>query len=159
MLTMSYDTESKSRNADFISIAPKGETTHYILRVASVPSKCVRCAPQSGNPQPSARRAVKLKNPPAIRPVNPKNLSPCPLSASEHNLPPSGGHNPRAKGPSTFPFTTLLYNSRRQPPPFFKNLRRSRHHNPRPERPSNLRTLRTFGAKPRQPSLRRRVLT
>ena len=25
-------------------------------------------------PQPSARRAVKLKNPPAVRPVNPKNL-------------------------------------------------------------------------------------
>ena len=25
----------------------------------------------------------------------------CPLSASEHNLPPTGGHNPRAKGPST----------------------------------------------------------
>ena len=29
--------------------------------------------------------------------------------------------------------------------------------NPRPERPSNLRTLRTFGAKPRQPSHRRCV--
>ena len=28
----------------------------------------------------------------------------------------------------------------------------SRHHNPRPERPSNLRTLRTFGTKSRQPS-------
>ncbi len=26
-------------------MAPKGETTHYILRVASAPSKCVRCAP------------------------------------------------------------------------------------------------------------------
>ena len=62
--------KSKSRNADFIIIAPKGETTHYILRVASAPSpsvvtdsldfqvadaplqiqfasaKCVRCAPQ-----------------------------------------------------------------------------------------------------------------
>ena len=68
MLIMLYDTESQSRNADFISIAPKGETTHYILRVASAPSssavtdsldfqvaeaplqiqfasaKCVRCA-------------------------------------------------------------------------------------------------------------------
>ena len=53
MFFMPYDTESQSRNADFISIAPKGETTHYILRVASAPSKCVRCAPQSGNPQPS----------------------------------------------------------------------------------------------------------
>ena len=38
--------KSKSRNADFIIIAPKGETTHYILRVASAPSKCFRCAPQ-----------------------------------------------------------------------------------------------------------------
>ena len=52
---------------------PKGETTHYILRVASAPSKCVRCAP------------------------------------------------------------------------------RGRYHNPRPERPSNLRTLRTFGPEARQP--------
>ena len=34
---------------------------------------------------------------------------------------------------------------------------RSRHHNPRSERPSNLRTLRTLGAKPRQPSHRKRV--
>ncbi len=31
-------------------------------------------------------------------------------------------------------------------------LRRSRHHNPRPEGPSNLRTLRTFGPEARQPS-------
>ena len=38
MLIMPYDTESQSRNADFISIARKG------------------------NPPPSARRAVKLKN-------------------------------------------------------------------------------------------------
>ncbi len=49
MPIMPYDTESKSRNADFILIA---------LRAI---------------PQPSARRAVKLKNPPAVRPVNPKN--------------------------------------------------------------------------------------
>ena len=42
MLIMSYDTDSQSRNADFISIAA-----------------------QSGYPQPSARRAVKLTNPPA----------------------------------------------------------------------------------------------
>ena len=51
MLIMPSDPESQSRNADFISIAAK-----------------------SGYPQPSARRAVKLKNPPAVRPVNPKNL-------------------------------------------------------------------------------------
>ena len=28
----------------------------------------------------------------------------CPLSASEHNPPPSGGHNPRGEAPSTFPY-------------------------------------------------------
>ena len=41
--------------------------------------------------------------------------------------------------------------------PFFLKLRRSRHHHPRPERPSNLITLRTFGAKPRHPSHHRCV--
>ena len=72
---MTYDTARSSRNADFISIAPKGETTHYILRVASAPSKCVRCAPQSGNPppfepfepsepsEPSHRRCVQRRQP------------------------------------------------------------------------------------------------
>ena len=51
--------KDKSRNADFILIA---------LRAI---------------PQPSARRAVKLKNPPAVRPVNPKNLFPQPFEPSE----------------------------------------------------------------------------
>jgi hypothetical protein len=32
--------------------------------------------------------------------LSPSGLSP-PLSASEYNLPPLGGYNPRAKGPST----------------------------------------------------------
>ena len=55
-------------------IAPKGETTHYSLCVADAPTKCVRCAPQSGNPQSSGQRPVKLKNPPALGPVHLKNL-------------------------------------------------------------------------------------
>ena len=65
---------------------PKGETTHYILRVASAPSstavtdsldfqvadaplqiqfasaKCVRCAPKGATTTLSPARAVKLKN-------------------------------------------------------------------------------------------------
>ena len=77
---------------------PKGETTHYILRVASAPSstavtdsldfqvadaplliqfasaKCVRCAPKGATTTLSPARAVKLKNPPAPRPVHLKNL-------------------------------------------------------------------------------------
>ena len=48
-------------------IAPKGEMPHYILCVADAPTKCVRCAPQSGNPQPSGQRPVKPENPPAFR--------------------------------------------------------------------------------------------
>ena len=41
--------------------------------------------------------------------------------------------------------TTLLHNPRRQPPPFFKICARRAIRNPRPERPSNLRTLRPSG--------------
>ena len=48
---MPYDTENQSRNADFISIARKGDTTTL-----------------------GAKGPVKLTNPPAVRPVNPKNL-------------------------------------------------------------------------------------
>ena len=49
-----------------------------------------------------------------------------PLSASEHNPPPSSGHNPRGEAPSTL-----------TPKACPRAI-----HNPRPERPSNLRTLR-----------------
>ena len=52
MLIMSYDTESKSRNADFISIAAERQSATL-----------------------GPKGPVKLKNPPAVRPVNPKNLS------------------------------------------------------------------------------------
>ena len=50
MLIIPYDIESQSRNADFNKLAAKPP------------------------PQPSGQRPVKLKNPPAVRPVNPKNL-------------------------------------------------------------------------------------
>ena len=76
---VTYDTDSKSRNADFISIA---------LRAIRNPQRRSRCRP---------------------------------LSASEHN-------------PSTQPAAPAA--------PLFFKLRRSRHHNPRPEGPSNLRTFR-----------------
>ena len=49
---VTYDTDSQSRNADFILIARKGDTTTL-----------------------GAKGPVKLKNPPAVRPVNLKNLS------------------------------------------------------------------------------------
>ena len=49
---VTYDTESKSRNADFISIAAERQSATL-----------------------GAKGPVKLKNLPAVRPVNPKNLS------------------------------------------------------------------------------------
>ena len=52
MVILPYDKESQSRNADFISIAREGDTATL-----------------------GAKGPVKLKNPPAVRPVNPKNLS------------------------------------------------------------------------------------
>ena len=80
-------------------------------------------------PQPSARRAVKLKNPPA----NGRSI-----------------------------LRTFLYNPSTQPAaeprPFsLKSAPEGRHHHPRPKGPSNLRTLRIFGTKSRQPSHRRCV--
>ena len=51
MLIIPYDIESQSRNADFMLIAREGDTTTL-----------------------GAEGPVKLKNPPAVRPVNPKNL-------------------------------------------------------------------------------------
>ena len=54
---------------------------------------------------------------------NPQRRSRCrPLSEAIHNPPPTGGHNLRPGGPSTFPFTTLRRNLRRQPRPFFIKL-------------------------------------
>ena len=73
---------------------------------------------------------------------------------------PSNLRTLRPRGRSilrTFPFTTLLHNPRRQPRPLFIICGVSRHHHPRPERPSNLRTLKTLGTKSRQPSHRRCV--
>ena len=66
-----------SRNADFILIARRAI------------------------PQPSARRAVKLKNPPA---AGRSILRTFPFTTLRHNPPPSGGHNPRGEAPSTFPY-------------------------------------------------------
>ena len=51
LFTKPYDTESQSRNADFILIAQEGDITTL-----------------------GAKGPVKLKNPPAVRPVHLKNL-------------------------------------------------------------------------------------
>ena len=73
--SMSYDTESKS-----VTLA-------------------LYLSPDRAIPQPSARRAVKLKNPWARK--GPSILRTFPFTTFLHNPPPSGGHNPRAGGPST----------------------------------------------------------
>lgn len=60
-------------------------------------------------PQPSVRRAVKPKNPPAVRPVNLENLFPNPLNLLNPGrfAAPGRYHNPRPEGPSAPFYTTL----------------------------------------------------
>ena len=72
---VTYHTESQSRNADFILIARKGDTTTL-----------------------GAKGPVKPKNPWA---EGPSILRTFPFTTLLHNPPPKGGHNPRAGGPST----------------------------------------------------------
>ena len=74
MLIIPYDIESQSRNADFNKLAAKPP------------------------PQPSGQRPVKLKNPPA----NGRSILRTFLFTTLlHNLPPTGGYNPRDEVPST----------------------------------------------------------
>ena len=116
-------------------------------------------SPERAIPQPSAQRAVKLKNPWAAGPFILRTFFPAPLSEAMHSEHDLKERQRRTNHSESFPLWGR--NPFTQPAalaaPLFYNLRRSRHHNPRPERPSNLRTLRTFGAKPRQPSRRRCV--
>ena len=72
---VTYDTESQSRNAHFILIA---------LRAI---------------PQPSGPKA--LSNLRTLRPSGRSILRTFPFTTFLHNLPPSGGHNPRDEAPST----------------------------------------------------------
>ena len=58
---------------------------------------CIQTAKDSG-----ASRVPSLKSAPKGRHHHPQRQSRCrPLSEAIHNPPPAGGHNPRAKGPST----------------------------------------------------------
>ena len=85
-------------------------------------------SPVRAIPQPSARRAVKLKNPPAVRPVHLKNPFPQPFyTTCRHQAAITLGAKP-------------CQPSHRRCVQW-----RSRHHNPRPKGPSNLRTLRSSG--------------
>ena len=80
--SMSYDTESKS--------------------VTLIYKHCPK-----GNPQPSARRAVILTNPPAVRPVHLKNLFPQPFCTTRGGAAPlfltcGESRHPSPKGPYFF---------------------------------------------------------
>ena len=136
--------------ASLALLHPLLSLTHWIFRSLMLPykssshsAKCVRCAPQSGNPPPSAPQALS------------------PPERSEHNPPPTGGHNLRPGGPSTFLVTTLLHNPRRQPRPFFIICGVSRHHHPLNQpakgRPNPLNPLNPGHRVARQPSHRRCV--
>ena len=78
ILCISYDIESQSRNADFISIA----------------RRAIR------NPRPERPSNLRTLRP--MGPVHLKNPFPQPFSTTLlHNPPPTGGHNPRGAAPST----------------------------------------------------------
>ena len=62
------------------SSPPKGETTHYILRVASAPSKCVRCAPRGRyhNPRPERPSNLRTLRTLGAQPRQPSAPQACP---------------------------------------------------------------------------------
>ena len=99
--------------ASLTLLHPLLSLTHWIFRSLMLPykssshsAKCVRCAPQSGNPQPSGQRPSNLRTLRPIGPVHLKNLF--------HNLFPQ-------------PFYTTCGASRA---PFFIICGVSRHHHP-----------------------------
>ena len=80
------------------SSPPKGETTHYILRVASAPSKCVRCAPRGRyhNPRPEGPSNLRTFRPSGrsiLRTLTPK-ACPKASAAPPFLLFPSGAQHP-----------------------------------------------------------------
>ena len=153
MLIMPYDTESQSRNADFIGIAlwairnprANGPSNLRILRTLGPEAR-----------QPSHRRCVQRRSRigggERSEPIRRMLIMPYDTESQFRNadfisIALRAIRNPRANGPPnlrplrpsgrsilrTFPFTTLRHNPRRSRAPFL--LRRSRHHNPRGQRP------------------------
>ena len=72
----------------------------HMIQTANPVTLTLYSSPERAIPQPSARRAVKLKNPWA---EGPSILRTFLFTTLRHNPPPSGGHNPRGEAPSTFP--------------------------------------------------------
>ena len=110
---MSYDTESKSRNADFISIAREGNPSPSAPQALSPPERSDATLLHNLRRQPrplfiicgeaatttlGAKGPVKLKNPPDAGRSILRTFS---FTTLLHNLPPTGGHNPRGAAPST----------------------------------------------------------
>ena len=113
IVLMLYDTESKSRNADFISIAREGNPSPSAPQALSPPERSDATLLHNLRRQPrplfiicgeaatttlGAKGPVKLKNPPAAGRSILRTFS---FTALLHNLPPPGGHNLRPGGPST----------------------------------------------------------
>ncbi len=64
-----------------VSQSPECVSCHMTYKANPV-TLTLCSSPHRAIPQPSARRAVKLKNPPAVRPVHPKNPFPQPFYAT-----------------------------------------------------------------------------
>ena len=89
---VTYDTDSQSRN---VLASPLGEEGHEVAKgwtvVILIMILDVDVTAEGGIIKLIAHRAIH----------NPRPEGPLPPERSEHNLPPLGGHNPRAGGPST----------------------------------------------------------
>ena len=106
----------KPRNASFILIAASAAIHNPR---AGGPSNLRTLSIHNPSTQPAAPAATTTLGPGARqtyeplgrRPIHLKNPSTQPFYTTLlHNPPPTGGHNLRPGGPSTFPFTTLLHN-------------------------------------------------
>ena len=109
MVILPYDTESKSRN---VLASPLGEEGHEVakgwtvVRMIMILDVDVTAErrhynthrPAGDTTTLGAKGPVKLKNPWA---EGPSILRTFLFTTLLHNLPPSGGHNPRGEAPST----------------------------------------------------------
>ena len=93
MVILPYDTESKSRN---VLASPLGEEGHEVAKGCTR----VRMIMILDVDVTAERRHYNTHRPAGdTTTLGPKGRRP--LSASEHNPPPAGGHNPRGAAPST----------------------------------------------------------
>ena len=147
--SVSLDSQSPTAPCESSSLATRWEACHWIRGSRGSPMNPVPLPPPLRGGTIKLRYAVSCLRKTAFQ---------------SFILPPEQGAVRRSRkggGERSEPIRRMLFmpyniESQSRNADFISIARRAIH-NPRPEGPSNLRTLRTLGAKPRQPSRRRRV--